>query len=80
MRKSGKKILGNFFVAFATTWFAAGITGLATEAFWLALVNGTIMGMLSVGNELLDECNDDGTPKGKVLCTAKKALSAAVLL
>jgi len=74
MRKSGKKVLGNFLVAFVTAWLSANIVGFGNEAFYFALFNAIMLGLLSTGNELLAQCNvNDETPP-------KKALSLAVLV
>jgi len=74
MRTSGKKILGNFLVAFTTAYLSAQIVGFGGEAFWLALFNGVMLGLLSCGNELLNQ--GELNPKNPI----KKAVSMAVLV
>ena len=69
--KDNKRILGNFIVAFCTAYLSATFVGF-NEAFFLALSNAVIVGLLSAGNEMLkeaDECNP-----------IKRVMAKAVLL
>jgi hypothetical protein len=68
-----KKIIGNFVVSFATTYLAVQAVGLGTDAFYIALINAVVMGMLSAGKEMLAQSGGDGTK-------LHKALSKAVLI
>ena len=65
-----KKILGNFFVAFATGWLSATAVGLGTEAFWIALINAVVLGMLSAGNEMIKQGGGKGSNIQKFLSKA----------
>ena len=52
MNESNKKILGNFLTAFATAYMSAQVLGFG-EAFYFALINGVMIGLISAGNEML---------------------------
>lgn len=62
-----KKIIGNFAVAFATAWLSATAVGLGNEAFWIALINAVVLGMLSAGNEMIKQAGGEGTNIQKML-------------
>lgn len=73
MHIENKRIIGNFLISFSTTWLATSAVGLGNEAFYIALINSIVMGMLSCGNELMKQ----GKKKGSTL---HKIVQAGVVL